>query len=59
MQNMNDLERSSEETYEYMNKPTMKWNESTKPSDTRKTILTSFFFEMETEIKKWTKMLFF
>ena len=56
---MNDLERSSEETYEYMNKPTMKWNESTKPSDTRKTILTSFFFEMETELKKWTKMLFF
>ena len=35
-----------------MNKPNMKWNESAKTTDTRKTILKSFFIEIETENKK-------
>ena len=44
--------------YEYMNEPNMKWNENTETCDTRKTILTSWFTEIETGSKKWTKMLF-
>ena len=38
--------------YEYMNKPSMKWNKSTKTADTRKTILTSFFTKIKTDCKK-------
>ena len=38
--------------YEYMDKPNMKWNESIKTADIKKTILTSLFTEIETERKK-------
>ena len=35
-----------------MDKPNMKWNESIKTADIKKTILTSLFTEIETERKK-------
>ena len=35
-----------------MDKPNMKWNESIKTSDIKKTILTSLFTETETDRKK-------
>ena len=38
--------------YGYMNKPNMKWNESTKTTDTMKTVLKSFFIEIDTGNKK-------
>ena len=41
--------------YGYMNEPNMKWNESTKTTDTRETILKSFFIETETGTKNGLK----
>ena len=36
-----------------MSKPNMKWNESTKAADTRKTIVASLFIDREQE--SWPK----
>ena len=41
-----------------MNKQNMKWNESTETADIRKTILKSFFIEIETGNKNWTEKRF-
>ena len=41
-----------------MNKPNKKWNESNTTADTMKTILKSFFIEIETGSKRWAEMFF-